>query len=160
MQMKANQEVKMRADKEKMQKIDKMIEMKKSEKQMGELKEENARTRIASHGSSAKDIVTRKERQLAEQALEIKKQTSLLLKMQQNMLTEKRKTEEEKRQLKDQRQIMELQQSVRNLQRVMTQKQGSGSLQNEVRSSASRSVKDRVGFKKVVVGDFDCRLDV
>merc|ERR1712096_389625 len=65
-----------------------------------------------------------------------------------------------KRQLKDQRQIMELQQSVRNLQRVMTQKQGSGSLQNEERSSASRSVRDRVGFKKGVVGDFDCRLDV
>ena len=43
MQMKASQEVKMRADKEKMQKIDKMIEMKKSEKQTGELKEENAR---------------------------------------------------------------------------------------------------------------------
>merc|ERR1719186_1342746 len=102
LQMKASQEVKMRAEKEKMQKIDKMLEMKKREKQMEELKVENSRMRISSHLSSAKDIVARKEMDLAEQALEIKKQTSLLLKLQQNMLTEKRKTEEEKRHLKDQ----------------------------------------------------------
>jgi len=121
------------------------------------LKQENVR--MASHGSSAKDIVARKERELVEQAMEIKKQTSLLLKMQQNMLMEKRKTEE-KRKIKDQRQIMELQQSIQNLQRVMTQKQDLGSLQDEGRSSASRSVRDRIGFKKGVVGDFDCRLDV
>merc|ERR1719508_259623 len=61
MQMKTNQEVKMRAEKEKMQKIDQMIEIKKREKQMTELKQEKGRIWIARHGSSAEDIGTRKE---------------------------------------------------------------------------------------------------
>ena len=42
----------------------------------------------------------------------------------------------------------------------MIQKQGVGSIPDEGCSSASRSVKDRIGFKNGVVRDYDCRLGV
>lgn len=164
MQLKLRQEEKMRNEKERMEKIENLIQMKKEE---NKLKQESMNKN--DKRSTVNDTLAKKERDLAEQALELKKQTTLMLQMQQKMLMEQRKTEEEKRKLDDQRKIMELENSVQNLQRLITQKQslGLGSFQKQGFSTTNKSIKDRLGFQKQVenrnsvrevVGDEDQKL--
>jgi len=153
--LKAEQEARMRAEKEKMEKIDNIIAMKRLEKQQQQMwmSKVDPKMSIANVGEQRVmdgGQVARKERELALQEMEIKKQTTMLLQMQQNMLMEKRNTEEERRKLEDQRKIMELQMSVKNLERLITEKQGQGSYQPQ--GSSNRPVRERVGEKRGLGG--------
>merc|ERR1712096_262056 len=77
--MKVNQETNMRAEEEKLKIIENMIEMKKLEKEMQENKQESKNMLVDSQESLGEKILARKERDLAEQDLEITKQRNLLL---------------------------------------------------------------------------------
>eukprot|EP00092_Neocalanus_flemingeri_P019634 GFUD01021266.1.p1 GENE.GFUD01021266.1~~GFUD01021266.1.p1 ORF type:complete len:491 (+),score=154.88 GFUD01021266.1:88-1560(+) len=87
---------------------------------------------------------------LAMREIELQKQTTMVMQMQQNMLMEKRNTKEEKGRMEDEKEklenkkkILELQLSIQNLEGLLTKKQSSG-----LESSASRPVRERVGFRK------------
>eukprot|EP00092_Neocalanus_flemingeri_P019636 GFUD01021268.1.p1 GENE.GFUD01021268.1~~GFUD01021268.1.p1 ORF type:complete len:496 (+),score=153.04 GFUD01021268.1:85-1572(+) len=87
---------------------------------------------------------------LAMREIELQKQTTMVMQMQQNMLMEKRNTKEEKgrmenekEKLENKKKILELQLSIQNLEGLLTKKQSSG-----LESSASRPVRERVGFRQ------------
>jgi len=153
-QMKITQEAKMNAEKEKMERIEKLIQMKKQGQQQ-QLQRQHQQQQQLWHfdhqgqsGIFDKEIVAKKK-ELIEQEMELKKQTTMMLKMQQNMLMDKKNTEEERRRLEDQKQMLELQLQVKKLEMLITDKQGgqSGS-QSQVNhgwSNNSRPVSDRLG---------------
>jgi hypothetical protein len=144
MQMREAQEAKMKAEKVKMERIEKLIERKKMEKQQQQ-QMWHFDYQGQQGGSFDKDIVAKKM-ELAKQEMELKNQTTMLLQMQQNMLMEKRHTEEERRKMEDQRKIMELQMSVKHLERLVTDKQAQGG-SFQTQGSSSRPVRERLGRK-------------
>lgn len=80
----------MKAEKEKIEKLIEKNKMEKQHKQMWHFDFQGQQW-----GTFDKDIVANKM-ELAKQEMELKKQTTMLLQMQQNLLMEKRITEEER----------------------------------------------------------------
>ena len=135
--MKETQSAKMKMEEEKMLRIEKMIELKKTKQKQQETMD------------TQDNLLSMKETDLAKQTKELQKQTAMVMQMQQNILMEKRNNEEEKRRLDDQNRIFELQQKVHNLERLATEKQSLEISQGLDRFS-NRPVRERVGFRQSV----------
>eukprot|EP00092_Neocalanus_flemingeri_P031090 GFUD01033770.1.p1 GENE.GFUD01033770.1~~GFUD01033770.1.p1 ORF type:complete len:487 (+),score=160.20 GFUD01033770.1:66-1526(+) len=142
--MKETQECKINAETEKMLEIERIIQVKRMEQDRQETRRLNQQD--VEMGWMTENLGN----SLAMREIELQKQTTMVMQMQQNMLMEKRNTKEEKGRMEDEKEklekkkkILELQLSIQNLEGLLTKKQSSG-----LESSASRPVRERVGFRK------------
>eukprot|EP00092_Neocalanus_flemingeri_P019635 GFUD01021267.1.p1 GENE.GFUD01021267.1~~GFUD01021267.1.p1 ORF type:complete len:491 (+),score=165.32 GFUD01021267.1:85-1557(+) len=142
--MKETQKCKINAEREKMLEIERMIQVKRMEQDRQETRRLNQQD--VEMGWMTENLGN----SLAMREIELQKQTTMVMQMQQNMLMEKRNTKEEKGRMEDEKEklenkkkILELQLSIQNLEGLLTKKQSFG-----VESSASRPVRERVGFRK------------
>jgi len=143
LRMKQDQEAKMEAEKNKMIQIEKLIEQKKLKQQM-----QQQSFRI-DHKPFYDPEIRAKEMELIEQELELKKQTTRMLQMQQNMLM-KNNADDERRKLEDKEGILELQVQVRNLEMLLANKQVQEGIDID-RPKFKKPVKDRLGIRRVSV---------
>merc|ERR1719315_57263 len=142
--MKQTHEAKMRAEKLKMEKIEKLIEVKKQKQQ------QQMQQNYWIDNNPSYDHETRaKQMELVKEELELKRQTTRMLQMQQDMLM-KNNANEEKRRLEEKKGILELQMQVKNLEMMLSNKQepvGSGIGQFNRKPVRYRlgSIKNRLG---------------
>jgi len=155
MKMKEIQEVTMNVEKEKMERIENLIQMKKKKDQLQQQQLWHF-DHQSQPGRFDQELVAKKN-ELIKQEIELKKQTSMMLKMQQNMLMEKKNTEDERRRLEDQKQMLDLQLQVKKLQMLITDKHGGGQggSQSQVyrgwsNSNNNRPLSDRLGNNRPV----------
>jgi len=140
--MKQTHEAKMRAEKLKMEKIEKLIEVKNQQQQMQQ--------NYWIDNNPSYDHETRaKQMELVKEELELKRQTTRMLQMQQDMLM-KNNADEERRRLEEKRGMLELQVQVKNLEMLLSNEQepvGSGMGQFRKKPIKNRlgSIKSRLG---------------
>jgi len=140
--MKQRHEAKMREEKLKMEKIEKLIELKKQKQQ----EEQNF---WIDNNPSYDPEIRAKQMELVKEELELKRQTTRMLQMQQDMMM-KNNANEEKRRLEEKKGILELQMQVKNLEMMLSNKQepvGSGIGQFNRKPVRYRlgSIKNRLG---------------
>merc|ERR1712142_147540 len=90
-----------------------------------------------------------KEMELVKQELELKKQTTRMLQMQQNILM-KNSADDERRRLEENKGMLELQVQVKNLKKLLANKQVQGGADVD-RPRFKKPVKDRLGSRPVNV---------
>merc|ERR1712179_56034 len=142
--MKQRHEAKMREEKLKMEKIEKLIELKKQKQQ-----EEQEQNFWIDNNPSYDPEIRAKQMELVKEELELKRQTTRMLQMQQDMMM-KNNANEEKRRLEEKKGILELQMQVKNLEMMLSNKQepvGSGIGQFNRKPVRYRlgSIKNRLG---------------
>jgi len=140
--MKQRHEAKMRTEKLKMEKIEKLIELKKQ-------KQESQQKFWIDNSPSYDPEIRAKQMELIKEELELKKQTTRMLQMQQDMMM-KNNAEEERRRLEEKKGMLELQMQVKNLEMMLSNKQepvGSGIDQfcKKPISYGLGSIKNRLG---------------
>ena len=143
--MKQRHEAKMKAEKLKMDKIEKMIELKKQKQQMQQ------KFWIDSNPSYDPEIRA-KQMELAKQELELKRQTTRMLQMQQAMLM-KNNADEERRRLEEKKGMLELQVQVKNLEKMLSNKQepvgsGTGPFHKKPIKNRLGPIKSRLGSRQ------------
>jgi len=112
------QEAKMKIEKEKMLRIERMIALKKTEQKRQETMMKSKQDVGQGWVTDTQgNLLTMKEMELAKQTKELQKQTAMVMQMQQNILMGKKNNEEEKRRLEDQKRIIELQQKISELRK-------------------------------------------
>jgi len=133
MRMKQEHEAKIRAEQEEIEKIEKLIEQKKQRQEQ------------QTQWSFDPEIHAKKM-ELAKQELELKKQSTMMLQIQQNLLM-KNNANEERRRLEEKKQMLELQVQVKNLENLLTAKKA-----QELRGPGMSSqffkepVRNRLGY--------------
>lgn len=140
--MKEQHKAKIRAEKQKMEQIEKLIEQKKLQQQ-----QQQQEFYLDKKGYFDPEMNARK-REVVRQELEVKKQTTMMLKMQQDMMM-KMNANEEMRRLEEKKQMLELQVQVQNLENLLATKkaQGGTSMTQGQANTSNRSVRDRLGSK-------------
>jgi len=139
--MKEQQKAKIRAEKQKMEQIEKLIEQKKLKQQ-----QHQQEFYLDKKGFFDPEVNARK-REVLGQELELKKQTTMMLKMQKDMMM-KMNAKEEMRRLEEKKQMLELQVQVQNLENLLATKKAQGGapmIKGQVDNT--RPVRDRLGSK-------------
>jgi len=139
--MKERHEAKMRTEKLKMEKIEKLIELKKQ-------KQQSQQKFWIDNSPSYDPEIRAKQMELIKQELELKKQTTRMLQMQQDMLM-KNNADEERRRLEEKKGMLELQVQVKNLEMILSSKQEPGIDLDQFRKKPIKyghgSIKNRLG---------------
>jgi len=140
---KQEHEAKMREEQNKIEQIEKLLEQKKKQQR---------------NIMPGDPHINAQKMALVNQELELKKQTTRMLEMQQNMLV-KNNEAAERRRLEEKKQMLELQVQVRNLEKLLTAKQAQE--QNHERrgigSYGKQPVRSRLGSKPQNNGAEDWR---
>jgi len=142
--MKERHEAKMRTEKLKMEKIEKLIELKKQKQQ-----EQMQQNFWIDNNPSYDHEIRAKQMELVKEELELKRQTTRMLQMQQDMLM-KNNADEERRRLAEKKGMLELQLQVKNLEMMLSNKEepvGSG-----IGSFSKKPIKNRLGSIKSRLG--------
>jgi len=140
--LKERHEAKMRTEKLKMEKIEKLIEIKKH-------KQQQQQNFLIENNSSYDPEIRAKQIELVKQELELKRQTTRMLQMQQDILM-KNNADEERRRLEEKKGMLELQVQVKNLEMMLSNKQepvGPG-----IGQYNKKPIKDRLGSIKNRLG--------
>jgi len=142
--MKERHEAKMRTEKLKMEKIEKLIELKKQKQQ-----EQMKQNFWIDNNPSYDHEIRAKQMELVKEELELKRQTTRMLQMQQDMLM-KNNADEERRRLEEKKGMMELQLQVKNLEMMLSNKQepvgsGIGPFSKKPIQNRLGSIKSRLG---------------
>jgi len=139
--MKERHEAKMRTEKLKMEKIEKLIELKKQ-------KQQSQQKFWIDNSPSYDPEIRAKQMELIKQELELKKQTTRMLQMQQDMLM-KNNADEERRRLEEKKGMLELQVQVKSLEMMLSSKPEPGidldQLSKKPIKYGQGSIKNRLG---------------